>query len=113
MSLSYELGKRIKSLRKKAGLTQEELANAINISPHFLSRIENGKEKPSLDTIEKIAETLDVSVYDLFKFDTQSKTYKENYDKKISVFLKSLSKKEKLFLMEEIKSLVKNIKRLK
>lgn len=62
------LGKRIKELRKKAGYTQEKLAELINIETTSLSGIESGRHFPSLPTIEKIADNLNVEMKSLFDF---------------------------------------------
>jgi len=62
------LGKRIKELRKKAGLTQEKLAEAINIETSSLSGIESGRHFPSLPTVEKISIKLNVEMKALFDF---------------------------------------------
>ena len=62
------LGKRIKELRKEAGLTQERLAELIDIETTSLSGIESGRHFPSLPTIEKIATNLNVEIKALFDF---------------------------------------------
>ena len=62
------LGKRIKELRKNAGLTQEKLAELIDIETTSLSGIESGRHFPSLPTIEKIANNLNVELKTLFNF---------------------------------------------
>lgn len=62
------LGRRIKELRKNAGLTQEKLAEMINIETTSLSGIESGRHFPSLPTIEKIANSLNVELKALFNF---------------------------------------------
>lgn len=63
------LGKRIKELRKEAGLTQEKLAELIEIETTSLSGIESGRHFPSLSTVEKIAKSLNVEMKALFDFD--------------------------------------------
>jgi len=63
------LGKRIKELRKKRGLTQETLAEYANIEIPSLSNIENGKNYPNYGTLEKISNALDVNPYELYLFD--------------------------------------------
>ena len=55
------LGKRIKEIRKQKNLTQEQLAELIQIETGSLSAIESGRHFPSLPTLEKISATLDVN----------------------------------------------------
>lgn len=66
MELDYKaIGKRVKIARIKADLTQEKLAEQIELSPTHLSNIETGTTKVSLTTIVNIANALSVSVDDL------------------------------------------------
>ena len=62
------LGERIKELRKKRQISQEQLAEKIQIDAKNLSRIEVGRGYPSLDTLEKISVALDVEMRDFFEF---------------------------------------------
>ena len=62
-------GKRIKELRKQKKLTQEQLAEKIGIEIPSLSNIENGKNYPNSETIEKIAKGLNVEIFELFIFE--------------------------------------------
>ena len=57
-----ESGKRIKEMRKKAGLTQAELAEKLGISPDGMSSIERGKNGVSVDLFGIMAEVLECSV---------------------------------------------------
>ncbi len=68
MDNKHLLGRRIKELRKNAGLTQEQLAEMINIETTSLSGIESGRHFPSLPTIEKISKNLNVEMKTLFDF---------------------------------------------
>lgn len=63
------LGENIKRYRKVKGLTQQELADKLGISLNFMGKIEVAFSKPSLDTLIKIAEGLNISVSDLCRFD--------------------------------------------
>ena len=62
------LGARIKELRKRAGLSQDQLAEKVGIESKYLSRIEVGKRDPSLDVLERIADSLQVEMKALFDF---------------------------------------------
>lgn len=59
------LGEAIRAERKKAGVSQEKLAEKAGLSTVFISRVERGKESPSLDSLTKIARALGVRVRDL------------------------------------------------
>jgi transcriptional regulator with XRE-family HTH domain len=67
--LRVQFGRRLKALRIEREMTQEDLANAADVSTVFVSSIERGKYAPSFDNLEKLARALDVSVKDLFDFD--------------------------------------------
>ena len=67
-SLTYKLGSKIRILRKAAGLTQEQLAEMVDVSVNFIGYIERGQRAPSISTLEQIAQGLDVSLKDLFEF---------------------------------------------
>ncbi|MBT2634585.1 helix-turn-helix domain-containing protein [Bacillus sp. ISL-26] len=56
------LGKRITSLRKKANLTQEQMAAKLNITRSALSQYELGSRNPDYDLLIKIADFFDVSI---------------------------------------------------
>lgn len=68
MSLKFQLGQKIQALRKKRRLTQEQFAEIIGIDPKNVSKIENGNNYPSPETLSAIAEALGVEVYELFVF---------------------------------------------
>ncbi len=57
-----KLGKVIKEIRLNKMLTQVEAAKKIKMSQTYLSDIERGKAKPTLETIEKIAKGLKIPV---------------------------------------------------
>ena len=59
------LGETLRAKRKNAGLTQEKLAEKADLSAIFISRIERGRESPSVDSLVKIARALGLKVSDL------------------------------------------------
>ena len=74
------LGDKIKALREKVELSQAQLASSASISPSLVSQIENNITTPSLETLDRISECLDVET-SYFLIDTNS----------TSQFLSSLS----------------------
>jgi transcriptional regulator with XRE-family HTH domain len=63
------LGARIRQLRKKLRLTQEELAEQCGIHYKFLGGIERGNQNPTIMVLGKIAGALQVSLADLFDYE--------------------------------------------
>ena len=55
------IGARIKAARERAGLTQEDLAAELDMSPTHISVLERGRKAPKLETLVNIANTLHVS----------------------------------------------------
>ena len=62
------LGARIQKFRKQAGLTQEQLAEKLKLSAKYVQFIETAHRKPSLKTLYKIANVLNIEVKELFPF---------------------------------------------
>ena len=57
-----QLGKRIKRYRQKAHLTQEQLAERIDVATSTIAHAENGTSKPSLPLLLKVANALNVTL---------------------------------------------------
>ena len=76
--LNKEIGKRIQYLRKQRGLSQEKLAEALNIATTSLSYIETGRGFMTLATLENMSEILQVEPYEIFQF-SSIKTNDEMY----------------------------------
>jgi transcriptional regulator with XRE-family HTH domain len=61
------LGEAVRAKRKKRHLSQERLAEKADLSTVFISRVERGKESPSVDSLVKIARALGVRVRELLR----------------------------------------------
>ena len=59
-------GHKIQKRRKELGITQEELADRVNLSRTHMGHIEQGRRSPSLEVINKIAKALRTSPKDFF-----------------------------------------------
>ncbi len=94
------LGSRIRTVRQSRGITQEQLAEKVDISTNFMSLIENGRNM-SVETLVKIASALGVTVDYLL-----SDTIEIDSDiimVQISQNLSTLDYEEKLFFLNMIK----------
>jgi len=63
-----KFGVRIQKLRKKKGLTQEDLADEIGVDRSYMGFVERGERNPTLDKLAKIAKALQVKLSELFDF---------------------------------------------
>ena len=63
-----KVGKRIKDLRHKLGLSQEELADKAEVHRTYIASLEVGKRNISIVTLEKIVIALEVSMSEFFDF---------------------------------------------
>ena len=57
-------------------MTQEALAEKVDLTPQYLSRLEGGHQSPSVETVARLAEALDLELCELFDFGHQG-TVKE------------------------------------
>ena len=62
-----DFGKRVAELRGKQKLTQEQLADLVDLHRTYIGFIEQGKRNPSISNVKKIAKVLKVSLSELFK----------------------------------------------
>jgi len=56
----------LKKKRKKCGLSQAKLAEMVNVSTHHIATIETARNYPTLDLVERMANALDIEIYELF-----------------------------------------------
>jgi len=75
-SLKQKLGARIQEIRKSKNLTQEVLAEKIDMDKPNLSNIECGKRFMTAETLEKLANALEVEEKELFDFYPKTKYFK-------------------------------------
>ena len=68
-----ELGKKIRQLRFKAGLTQEQLAERMGIGAQSVSKWENAVSMPDITSLPLLAEIFGVSIDDLFDLSTEQR----------------------------------------
>lgn len=103
------LAKRIRAERERAGLTREQLAEAVDIAPSFLAYLEKNQRKPSLPTIVGLAQVLKVPVRDFFA-DIKTTPASED-DKAIEQFahlIRSKTPAQKKAIINGLKTLAKS-----
>ncbi|PYT83544.1 MAG: hypothetical protein DMG41_30735 [Acidobacteria bacterium] len=73
-----EAGQRIRQLRESRSMTQSQLQSRSKVSRSYLSRIESGQMTPSLGTLEKISEALNVGLNRFFIPESDGETLLED-----------------------------------
>lgn len=63
-----DVGQRIKQLRSRLNISQEELAERANVHRTYIASLEVGKRNVSIVTLEKIVLALEVSMSEFFNF---------------------------------------------
>lgn len=66
MDVAKQIGIKVRHYRKLKGLTQEQLAEALDTYGSYIGRLERGEQNVQLETLQKIADALQISVYTLF-----------------------------------------------
>ncbi|MGG0739568.1 helix-turn-helix domain-containing protein [Niallia taxi] len=111
MSEFLELfGSKIREIRKAKGLTQEELAERCGLQNTYIGGIERGERNISLQSVDKLAEGLEVIPFELFKFDDLS-LYNLSNDKSKMIteqlrLIGSRSEEEVIFIQRMIKEIL-------
>ncbi|HEL1333851.1 TPA: helix-turn-helix transcriptional regulator [Streptococcus equi subsp. zooepidemicus] len=62
---------RLEEIRKQKGITQEELANALEVSRQTIGSLENGRYNPSITLAFKIAKYFSLSIEDIFIYEEE------------------------------------------
>ena len=105
----YEIGQRIRAHRKALGLSQEKLAEAVNISVTHMSHIETGNTKLSLSVLAALAGRLQAGTDELL-FGLQPRTAAEAG---MLAILRDCTEEEAALLLEIIKSVRPTLARRK
>lgn len=67
-----QIGEKIKNYRKTAGLTQEQVADYLDVSTPAVNKWEKGESLPDIEKCKLLAEVLDVSLDDLVNYDREN-----------------------------------------
>ena len=102
MNIDYKLiGERIKQCRKSKGMTQDVLAEKLNVSIGYVSQVERGITKISLDLLGAISSILDCDVASLI---SESAVNSNEYmETEIVNEIKKLDNKKRKYILEVIK----------
>lgn len=103
------IGKYLRKYRKKKNMSQETLAELIDVSVPYISMLENSQKYPALDTLISLANALDISPNHLL-----CETMNNEYEMKRSVMLDEISElpereQERIFTV--VRAMIEEAKR--
>ena len=101
--MNYELlGKQIRIHRREKKYTLEQLAEKLDVSTTFIGQIERAKGIPSLETLVKIANVLEVSIDNLLFENLNPKASNDYFIKRIMELTNDFTASEKDLLLKNI-----------
>jgi XRE family transcriptional regulator, regulator of sulfur utilization len=103
--LVVRLGERIRNMRKEKGLSQEQLGELAGLHTNYIGQVERGEKNLTIETLEKIAHGLGVSLEKLFHFLDPMKTKDETSE--LLELLDKRSKEDKALVLTLAKSVFK------
>lgn len=98
LNYKKQIGKKIKLARVKAGLTQEQLAEKLSLSPRYISQLERGISFGTATTIVNICKTLNITADFLFNDLINPNSFSNVFDINFSKNYVGLNDKNKALL---------------
>ncbi|MEW6104286.1 MAG: helix-turn-helix transcriptional regulator [bacterium] len=80
MKLEAMLGRKIQQIRKSLGLSQEALANKSDLHPTYIGRIERGEVSPTINVLNKIANSLGLPLDNLLSFEKEKESIPDFFE---------------------------------
>lgn len=104
---TYNIGERIRELRVKCNLSQEQLALQSEISTTYLGLLERNQKNPTIATIERLCDSLNISLVDFFSNQTGSGIEEANVlSAQILAYVRNCTDEEKMILLNLTKGLL-------
>lgn len=104
----YALGQKVRKFRRKMGLSQNEFSELIGRSTTFLSYVENGTKKMSIETFTEVAHALNMSMDELISGCVSGESKITSYD--FSKILADCNEYEKHILADTLKAVKQSLK---
>ncbi len=94
----------MKRLRKEKGITQEQLAEILNVSGRTVSRWETGSNMPDIGLLVEISEFYDVSIPEIIKGERKSEAMEKEV-KEVAEVLSDYAETEKALLLKKVRAI--------
>lgn len=107
MEAKRVIGLRVREIRKARGLTQEQLAELLDRSVEAVSLLERGQVLPNFETLERLAERLDIALRELVDVSTDNNPRKTELLIRLTEIARTLDEDHLRIAVEQIRALVK------
>lgn len=104
--LTRQLGLNIRRARVLKDMSQEALSLSASLSPTYLGCLERGEKCPTVDTLYRICEVLDVPIFELLNFNANDKFSNTQIKSRIEYAIKDLSDSQQLKIAEIVEKIV-------
>ena len=106
MRANFSCGERIRALRTERGLSQEELANAAEITPAYLGQVERGQKNPTVLIVERVCAALNISLAAFFSEAIPRLPADDEAERQILGQLGMLTPEEKNIVLQAVKNMM-------
>lgn len=103
----FVIGSRIRQYRLDRGITQEDLAFRINTSTAYISNIERGIKKPSLQKLTEIAEVMHVTVNDFLYYSPHPAN--EYFDRELQDLISMCTPEKQRIITKNIAEIIRTM----
>lgn len=99
------IGKRLREMRTKKGISQENLALSADLHPTYIGRLERGEKCPTIDTIYKLAKALEVPIIDMLDVPTGNRACDTSAMYRIEAAISELSAEDAIAIAEIVEKI--------
>ena len=103
-NIKFIIGQRIRNYRIQKNLSQEQLSELASCHPTYIGQLERGEKNATLESIQKVAQALDIPLSQLFE-KIEEKQNEESIPLQIYDFFSSKNKKEQKYLYQILKEI--------
>ena len=103
-NIKFIIGQRIRNYRIQKNLSQEQLSELASCHPTYIGELEWGEKNATLESIQKVAQALDIPLSQLFE-KIEEKQNEESIPLQIYDFFSSKNKKEQKYLYQILKEI--------
>ena len=104
---NYSVGKRIREIRIRKHLSQEQIALRAEITTAYLGQIERGEKNPTIKSVEQISHALGLSLSELFSNQGEPIANVDGTMENIIFEMQDLSTKERKEMLDIIRNIIK------